>query len=452
MSALDQIKALVDSADPYRDAPANLRELQLEAVRERFQEKRQQIKILDRRASDAGIDEISTLQDVVPLLFSHTNYKSYPESFVDKGQWGNMNLWLQTLTSKPVTGVDMDNIKDADDWLDRLRAAGHHLFASSGTSGKCSFLDQTEDDVKLASKAYEKGFLGQWAPRHPNRERPSFVFFPPTGVHRLCLHNYNFFTHIVSPEGEAHFISEEPLRASPGIRAGQLRRALAAGTALPDEVAAFEAENEENAARADKRFDAFVDKIYAYHDRPITLGVMWPAAFQLMEELKARGVSAGSFHPDSVFMMGGGVKGVKLPDDFKEQVYDFYGLKPENYLNSYAMVEMTGLNPYRHDLDAYTLPPWIVPLILDKSAEQLLNPEDGKGVVEGRMALFDLLTDARWGGLISGDKVVVDFDRVDGFSGPLVRSIARYQDLEEGEDKLTCAGTIDSYVRGAVNL
>lgn len=452
MSALDDIKALVHAADPYRDAPANLRELQLEAVRERFAEKRQQLKILDRRASEAGITEISSLQDVVPLLFTHTNYKSYPETFVDKGQWSNMNMWLQTLTSKPVTGVDMDGIKDADDWIARLSAAGHHLFASSGTSGKCSFLDQTEQDVALASEAYVQGFLGQWAPRKPNRERPSFTFFPATGVHRLCTHNYHFFSHYIAPEGEAHFISDEPLRATPGIRAGQLRRALAAGTALPEEIAAFEAENQKNAALANDRFNAFVDKIDSKRDQPIALGVMWPAAFQLMEALKARGVQDGAFHPDTMVMMGGGIKGVVLPDDFREQIYRFFGLSPENYLNSYAMVEMTGLNPFIHHLNAYAMPPWIVPLILDKSAETLLNPEDGKGVIEGRMALFDLLTDARWGGLISGDKVTIDFTSADGFSGPLVRSIARYQDLEEGEDKLTCAGTIDSYVRGAINL
>ena len=93
-----------------------------------------------------------------------------------------------------------------------------------------------------------------------------------------------------------------------------------------------------------------------------------------------------------------------------------------------------------------------MPLILDKTAEKLLNPTDCKGVVEGRMALFDLLTDARWGGLISGDKVIVDFDSDGGYQGPLVRNVARYQDLEEGEDKLTCAGTVDGYVRGAINL
>src|SRR5690606_10446210 len=179
MSAIDEIKALVDKAAPYREAPANLRELQLEAVRERFAEKRQQLKILDRRAGEAGIDEIRTLQDLVPLLFTHTNYKSYPETFVDKGQWGNMNLWLQTVTSKPVTGVNMDGIKDADDWVDRLQDGGHHLSASSGTSANCSFLDQTEADVALASKATCRAFSASGRPASPAAIAPASCFSRP---------------------------------------------------------------------------------------------------------------------------------------------------------------------------------------------------------------------------------------------------------------------------------
>ena len=46
MSALQVIFSLLDVADPYRAAPAGLRDLQLEALRERFAEKRRQIPIL----------------------------------------------------------------------------------------------------------------------------------------------------------------------------------------------------------------------------------------------------------------------------------------------------------------------------------------------------------------------------------------------------------------------
>src|SRR6202034_3452427 len=143
MSALQEIFSLLEVADPYRGEPADLRELQLQALRERFAEKRLQIPILARRAKETGIAEIRSLDDVVPLLFTHTNYKSYPESFVDKGQWANMNLWLQTLSSQPVRNVRLDGVRDADVWLAHLGDAGHHVFASSGTSCKCSSLAQT---------------------------------------------------------------------------------------------------------------------------------------------------------------------------------------------------------------------------------------------------------------------------------------------------------------------
>jgi hypothetical protein len=47
--------------------------------------------------------------------------------------------------------------------------------------------------------------------------------------------------------------------------------------------------------------------------------------------------------------------------------------------------------------------------------------------------------------------VVVDFSpRADGLKVPNLRSVVRYRDLDEGDEKLSCAGTIDAYVRGVV--
>src|SRR3546814_10620039 len=81
--------------------------------------------------------------------------------------------------------------------------------------------------------------------------------------------------------------------------------------------------------------------------------------------------------------------------------------------------------------DVYAIPPWIVPLVLDKAGEKLLNPPEGKGVVEGRMAFFDVLADARWGGIISGDKVQVEFDSgLDGVRTAIVRSEEHTSELQ----------------------
>jgi hypothetical protein len=167
--------------------------------------------------------------------------------------------------------------------------------------------------------------------------------------------------------------------------------------------------------------------------------------------LRARGIRPGDFHPDMIISTGGGTKGAKVPDDYRDQIMAFFGVDKSRLSNSYAMVEMSGFCGLIQPHGVYAVPPWIVPLILDKSGETLLNPETGKGTVEGRMAFMDVLADGRWGGIISGDKVVVEFGSgLDGVKTPIVRSVARYQDLEEGEDKLTCAGSIDSYVRGSI--
>jgi hypothetical protein len=448
-SALAEIRSFLDKPDPFRDVPANLRELQLEAARERFGEMREKVQVLARHAKGVGVDRIDSLHDLAPLMFSHTTYKSYPESFVDRKQWKNMNIWLQTLAARPVTGVDVDGVDTADQWLERLHAAGHHTFTTSGTSGKCSFLDQSPTDDALAGRIWEIGYEAAWAPvARPNRDLPAFILSPPGGSHRYLKHNARFYRDVVSLPGECYFLSDELQKAHTNIRAGQLRRGLAAGTALPGEIAAFEAEQVATGQRMAERLDALADRIRHYRDRPICLMGQWGALFHLMEVLRSKGETDGFLHPESVITRGGGTKGVALPPDFQAQIQRFYGIGPERIFNVYGMSEVTGMAPLRHNLNAWAMPPWLITLVLDKSGTKLLNPEDGKGIVEGRMALFDLLIDGRWGGLITGDKVVVDFTGADGYPGPLLRSVSRYQDLEEGEDKLSCAGSADAYVRG----
>ena len=73
------------------------------------------------------------------------------------------------------------------------------------------------------------------------------------------------------------------------------------------------------------------------------------------------------------------------------------------------------------------------------------------GQIEGRMAFVDLTFDGRWGGLISGDKIQLDFnDCPCGRKGPtILDTITRYAQPGE-DDHIGCAGTIDSYVRGAL--
>jgi hypothetical protein len=95
------------------------------------------------------------------------------------------------------------------------------------------------------------------------------------------------------------------------------------------------------------------------------------------------------------------------------------------------------------------VPPWIIPMILDKAGDALLPHDITGGEVEGRAAFYDLSLDGRWGGIITGDRISLDYSPCAcGQKGASIRDdIARFADLE-GDDKIGCAGTIDAYVRG----
>ena len=450
MTATQQLVELAKSPDPFRNAPPHLAELQLEAVRERFAERRPQIRTLDKRARETGVADIRSLADVVPLLFAHTNYKSYPEAFIDSGQWKHMNQWLRTLSTYPTDGIDVADVRDVDDWLGRAHAAGHFLFASSGTTGKSSFLDQTATDREYAVAACLHACTFSSPKNVPDHSRCVFTQMPSKGTHKMIEVATAHFERWARPN-ELHRPLDEPMLAMDTIRPAQLRRLLATGKAKPTEIATYEAEVAARQARRAAAFEIWLDTLHAKRHEPLYLGLMWGAAWGIVERLRARGVKDGDFHPATLMSVGGGTKGAKLPADYQQQITAFFGVTADRITASYAMVEMSGFCAKIPRTESYAVPPWIVPLVLDKAGEKLLNPGSAAGSAEGRMAFFDVLADGRWGGIISGDKVRVEFgSHLEGVRVPVVHEVNRYADLEEGEEKLSCAGSIDAYVRGSL--
>jgi hypothetical protein len=181
------------------------------------------------------------------------------------------------------------------------------------------------------------------------------------------------------------------------------------------------------------------------------LSGMWAQYMALIARARERGIGDGEFHPQSIVNAGGGVKGVALPDDYKEQVTRFVG--PVIRPGAYGMTELAQVMP-RCEAGRYHRAPGLIWLILDREGERLLTEADGPdGVVEGRFGFLDLLYEGRWGGLITGDKVTVDFKPrcPCGRHGPtLFDNISRFAAVGE-DDHIGCAGTIDGYIRGAID-
>jgi hypothetical protein len=403
--------------------------------------------VLARRAEETGIRAIGDFSDLVPLLFSHTVYKSYPATFVEQGRWSKLLQWLKTLSVEDPTRVDVNGVANVDDWIERLREAGHMILATSGSSGKCSFLNATRGDFELKRRHFAHT-LG-WPRLKPNRDRIVFNLGPSTGPNS-SIEAGQIGASVWGRAGAAYFLTDEPLRISEVSAMAAMRKRMAEGVATPQEIAGFETRGEQQAARMQKALIGLVDQILEHRREPIVLSGLWAQHIAIIRRARELGIKDGEFHPQSYISAGGGVKGVSLPPDYKEQVDRFYG----NVIRGtgYGMTEQAQVMP-RCEKMRYHLPPALVVLLLDQPGEKLIAPDPGHGgIVEGRYGFLDLLYEGRWGGLISGDRISVDFaERCPcGRYGPtILDTIARYAQPGE-DDHIGCAGTIDAYVRGAM--
>ncbi len=442
--ARQQLLDLLDAPDVGLARPLEeVLPLQLQAADEYLTEHRARIPVLDRRARDAGIDAVKSLDDIVPLLFSHTTYKSYPQSFLTKGRWDRLLQWLDTLSGVGTTDADVSGVTNIDEWIDRVWAAGHFVYATSGTSGKCSLLNQTAADRERSRRWIERTF-GWPRPLRELDRRRIYFFGPGSGPNRAA-DTFGWMSELFGRPGEVFALIDE-LRVSEVLRIASMRQAMAEGTATPADVAGFEAETAARTEQMNQTTMGLAKDVVEHRTESLVVSGLWAQHWAIVQAARAMGVPDGEFHPDTLLAPGGGLKGVALPPDYREQIFGFFG--DVQVMLSYGMTE-TASPLFACEATRYHLPAWLILLVLDQLGERLLDCDEG--VVVGRAAFLDLTYEGRWGGVITSDKVTVDFSACPcGRAGPaILEPIHRYGQLGE-DDKIDCAGTIDSYVRGVI--
>jgi len=225
-----------------------------------------------------------------------------------------------------------------------------------------------------------------------------------------------------------------------------LRKKIAEGTAKPTEIARFE---EQQAARQ-KATETVVEEATnaLIENRHLKLHItgMLGSMYQVAARVRERGYTGKDFQENTTYLAGG-LKRAQVPPNYMEIIFDTFNITRDRVCQAYGMQEMNTTAP-RCKCGRYHLAPWVMLLLLDESGEHLIEPP-AKGEVEGRAAFFDLSMDGRWGGVISGDKIRATWEPCAcGNRSPSVHEdIQRYADTAGG-DKITCAGTIDAYVRG----
>ncbi|MET0241080.1 MAG: hypothetical protein ABW184_14405 [Sphingobium sp.] len=445
--AVERLTKLVDADDRYDIPHVQVRAAQIEAMNERFQERKDKIKLVGHRADDAGIAEVRSLEGIVPLLLPHTAYKSYPEAWLREERWDRLSRWLDTVSTHRVPVDKVKDSGDIDDWVTKLADNGFFVSCSSGTTGKSAMLVASQKDMDWCRKETVKGY--SWGSGIvPAKDRRMFSTGAIASVPRNHYTGLGQREALQDPAYEPFHFPIPPVTVGSLTKMVVLRKAIADGTAKPADIADFEATSAVRAKAIEDAVEIAADEIVKARESKIHVAGLWANLYQVAKAVRDRGYSAKDFNPENSIYVGGGLKRALLPADYQEFVFETFNIRPERNFQNYSMQELQSGMPKCQKGGRYHLPPWVVPLILDKSGDNLL-PMSMTEEYEGRAAFFDLSLDGRWGGVISGDKVSIDFRPCAcGAKGPSIRdNVARYADLE-GDDKIGCAGTVDAYVRG----
>jgi hypothetical protein len=444
--AVERLTGLVDSSERYNLAASELEDVQIQAMNERFQERRAQIKLVGHRAREADMNSVRSYEDVVRLLLPHTAYKSYPESFLSQQRWDRLSKWMDTVSTYRVPVDKVAGAGDVDGWIGKLADNGFFVSCSSGTTGKSAMLVASQKDMDWCKRDAVAAY--SWGSGiKPARDRRIFGMAAIAQVPRNAATGDAYVAALQDPRHERFAYPVPPITVGALTQMVVLRKAIADGTAQPGDIEAFEKTSAERQKLVDDAVGITARAVIEARKDKLHVTGLWGGLYNVAKAVRDLGYAARDFNPENSIYTGGGLKRAKLPDDYREFVYETFNIQPErNYLN-YSMQELHSGMPRCQAGGRYHVPPWLVPLILDKSGDNLLPRE--KGEYEGRAAFFDLSIDGRWGGVISGDRVSIDFSPCAcGNKGASIRdNVARYADLE-GDDKIGCAGTVDAYVRG----
>lgn len=422
--------------------------VQLAAMNMRLEERRGQVAMLAKLADAQGIDSIGSLDAMAPLLFPHDMYKSYPVSLLAKQKYGQLNKWLGKLTRHDPQSVDVSDCDSIDSWLTKLREETPlDVGASSGSSGTASFYPKSKRDYRISMTGLRVQLAQKFGedPKAGDIDDKIHAIIPLYKDGHASMGAFGKYSCEVFAKGDPdfwHYCFDFKLSSDLMWLAARLRAAQATGDVskvdVPESLLARRAEWEEQQKNMPVQQLEFVNRMVKElaGERVFVMSTS-----NLLYQVAKRGLEegvTGVFAPDSVFMGGGGAKGVPLPDDLEEVIEQFFNCK--RMISAYGMTEMNSFSVLCEH-NRYHVLPWVTIFLLDLETGQ---PLPRKGKQTGRAAFFDMTAESAWGGLITGDLVTVDWDNqceCGRTSYALEKQINRVSEIQGGDDKISCAAT-----------
>ena len=428
---------------------AELAALQRQAMRRRVAEHIQRIEMVGKLAERLGISGVDDFDDVVPLFFAHTAFKSYPAALIDKKRWDLMTAWLQKLTTHDLSAVDVKGCNTLDQWLDALdEQTTLEVITSSGTTGTISLIPKSREQARYTMKIW-RCFLFQTFGKEPTEAEmnPEVDIIWPNyargklGHLRMAELLRTEFTG--GDESRFHALYDAAIDSDLMFLASKMRAAASRGELDRLDIdPELMKRKDEFIAMQERRPREMAEFFRACTERLSGKRIFTTAAYPILYEVAAEGLARGVkgvFAPDSVVLTGGGTKGVALPENFLEIIKEFLGVAAIQ--EGYGMSEISAFH-WACEHGHYHIQPWVIPYILEPDSNQ---PLPRAGVVTGRAAFYDLVNDSHWGGIISGDEVTMHWDTpcpCGRASAYLAHDIMRYSEKQGVEDdRISCSAT-----------
>jgi hypothetical protein len=438
------------AAEPFESTLAldseQVQDAQLQALVQRFERLRPEVSALDQLATRQGVDRVQSLDDAAPLLFDHRVYKSYPLSLVERRQFDRLTSWLSRLTIHDLAAIPLDGVTSVDGWLRRLDEHGMIMLHSTGTTGKLSFLPRSRAEWRGWEPAFFESVKA--ASGVDFRTDPMQTFYPGYRFgHTTGTKMQRIFGEVTAAgEQGRHVLYDYPISSDLLSLAARLRTAEERGEVdtldLDPELLRERAKLIEAGRHRDQDLERWFTKLAdEFRGQRVRIDGVTADLIRLALKGREQGISC-EFAPGSVLFTSGGLKGLKDPPaDWPRLLQEFFGI--DRLSSIYGMTECMGTAPLC-SAGCYHFFPYTIPLLLDPDGNVLPR----QGVQTGRFAFFDLLAMSYWGGFITGDRITVhwDDDCECGWRGPrLQRDIARFSELEGGDEKISCAGTEEAY-------
>ncbi|MBX3510341.1 MAG: hypothetical protein KF700_04010 [Hyphomonadaceae bacterium] len=451
--SLNQLLAL-PNREIYLLPADQVAEYQLVLLRKRFSDLRSRIAALGKLADLQGVQEIRAIEDVAPVLFQHTTYKSYPMSLIEKRRFQAMTKWLGQLTVHDLSGVDASACDSIDSWFEVLdRETPLELLHSTGTTGKLSIIPRDKAESERFVRQTLKGFEGFG-------DEPDIVSdLLEDGVKVPVIYpSYRYGRHIaqrmlegyirlVGKPGACKALFDEMLSADVSSLAGRVKAAEERGELdqleiAPELLEKYRQSMDRQTTAAIRLKEFFDFMMETCRGQRVMSAAVVPYLWSWTQAAEAQGLHS-VFAPNSIFTSGGGLKGTVAPPDWRARIERFLGA-PLNI--GYGMTEsMSGMRMCKHG--HYHPAPSLISILLDTETGE---PLPRTGVQTGRFALFDLMAESYWGGFVTGDRVTMVYEqncpcgRVGAYA---LDDIRRFSELEGGDDKISCAGAADAHER-----